>query len=146
MTGTQQVPISHVCDLDENKSEDIPAEKNLLQVCSTDVGKSESVIVDESSTEESETESVHKSTNTNEEKYEIGKTQNEEPLVTDNKVINKPSYFNLFKCGKNILNRLDTTCEQACTATSRDKYYTEMYKALTDYNDHTNTPLFNQKI
>ena len=28
-------------------------------------------------------------------------------------------------------------------ATSKDKYYTEMYRTLTDYNDRINTPLSN---
>ena len=39
--------------------------KNLSQVCSADESKSESVIVDESSTEESESEIFHKSINKN---------------------------------------------------------------------------------
>ena len=30
--------------------------------------------------------------------------------------------------------------------TSRDKYYTEMFKTLTDYNYHKNTPLSNANI
>ena len=69
--------------------------------------------------------------NTSKEKYAIDETEYEEPLVTDNPVIKEPSYFNLFERGKNLSNRIDATCEQACMATSRDKYYTEMYKALT---------------
>ena len=44
MTGTQQITILHVCDLDERKSKEILAEQKLSQVCSTDKGKSESVI------------------------------------------------------------------------------------------------------
>ena len=67
-------------------------------------------------------------------------------MVTDNPVIKEPRYFNIFECGKKILNRLDAMCEQACMATSREKYYTEMYKTLTDYNDRNNAPLFNEKI
>ena len=74
-------------------------------------GKSKSVIVDERSTEESESESVHKSINTNKEKYAIDETEHEEPLVKDNPVIDEPIYFNLFKCGNNILNKLDAMCE-----------------------------------
>ena len=31
-------------------------------------------------------------------------------------------------------------------ATSRDKYYTEMCRILTDYNGHKNTPLPNANI
>ena len=122
----------HVCDSDERESKGIIADENLSHVCSADEIESESVIVDESSTEESESESVHKSTNTNKEKYVFDKTEDEEPLVTNNPAINQPSYFNLFECGKNLLNKLDAACEQVCMATSRDKYYTEMFKTLTD--------------
>ena len=67
-------------------------------------------------------------------------------MVTDNPVTNEPNYFNTFKCGKDILNRLNTTCERACMATSRDRYYTEIFKTLTDYNDRNNTELSNAKI
>ena len=52
-TGTKQIPISHIYDLDERKSKEILVDENLLQVCSTNEDESESVIVDESSTEES---------------------------------------------------------------------------------------------
>ena len=61
VTGTQQIPISHVCDSDESKSKGITVDENLLRVCSTDESKSEIVIVDENSTEESESESICKS-------------------------------------------------------------------------------------
>ena len=50
MTVMQHIPISQICDLYQRKSKDIIADKNLLQTCSADKGKSESVIVDESST------------------------------------------------------------------------------------------------
>ena len=72
---------------------------------------------DEISTEESESESFHKSINNKKEKYAIDETKHEEPSVTDNPVINELIYFNLFECGKNILNRLDAMCEQSCMAT-----------------------------
>ena len=64
MTGTQQIPISCVCESDQIKPKDILAKKNISQVCSTDEGESESVIFNESSTEDNESESVHKSINT----------------------------------------------------------------------------------
>ena len=63
MTITQQILISQVCVSDESESKEILANKNLLQVGSTDEGKPEGDIVDESSTEESESESVHKNIN-----------------------------------------------------------------------------------
>ena len=65
MTGTQQILISHVCDLDGSESKGNIADENLPQVCSTDEIKPESVIVNESSMEERKSESVHKSINTN---------------------------------------------------------------------------------
>ena len=37
-------------------------------------------------------------------------------------------------------------CEQAFMATSRDRYYTEIFNTLTDYNDLKNTPLSNSEI
>ena len=57
--------ISHVCDLDKIESKGIIAEKNLLQVFSMDDSDSESVIIDESSTEESKSDFFHKIINTN---------------------------------------------------------------------------------
>ena len=68
------------------------------------------------------------------------------PQVVDNVVINETSYFNLFNCNKNISYRLDSMCEQARMATSIDRYYMEMYKTLTDYNDCNNKPLQNKNI
>ena len=100
----------------------------------------------EISREESKSEIIHERINTNKEKYVIDKTEHGEPLVTDNPVINDPRYFHLFECGKNILNRIDSMCKRACMATSRDRYYTEMFNTLTDYNDHKNTPLSNANI
>ena len=46
---------------------------------------------------ESESINVHKSINTNKVKYEIDETENEEPPVTDNPVINETNYINLLK-------------------------------------------------
>ena len=88
------------------------------------------VIVDESYTERSKSEWVHKSINGK--KYAKNETEHKENLVPDNPVVKEPSYFNLFECGKNLLNRLDATCERVCMANSRNKYYTEILKTLTD--------------
>ena len=57
----------------------------------------------------------------------------EEPTVTHDPIFFKePIYFNIFKCGKNILNMFDSMCEQVCMATPIDKYYTKMYETLVD--------------
>ena len=110
MIVTQHIPILKVCYLDNNESKGIIADKNLSQVCSTDKSKSESAIVNEISTEEGESESVRKSINTNNEKDAIDKTKDEEPSVADNPVVDETIYFNLFKCGKNFLDKRDATC------------------------------------
>ena len=68
------------------------------------------------------------------------------PLVIDKPVINEVRYFNLFYCGRNILNGIDATSKWVCMPTSIYRYYTEMFKTLTDYNDRNNTPLLNKKI
>ena len=99
MTGTQKLMISHVCDSDKSKSKGIISDKNLSHVCSTEKIESESGIVDEISLEDSESESIHKSLNTNKEKDAIDETDHKKPLIIDNSVINEPSYFNPFKCG-----------------------------------------------
>ena len=44
-------------------------------------------------------------------KYANNETNNEETSVTDNSVINVPSYFKLLECGKKVLRKLDATCE-----------------------------------
>ena len=61
ITGTQQILIYQVWDLDKSESKGIIADKNLLQVFSMDERESESVINNEISTEKSESESIYKS-------------------------------------------------------------------------------------
>ena len=53
MSGTQQIPVPHVCDSDKSKSKGIISDKNLSQVYSTDESESERVIADEISTKDS---------------------------------------------------------------------------------------------
>ena len=77
ITGTQQIQISHVCDLDKSKPKRIISNEKLLQGCYTDNIESEIVIANEGSTEESKSESVQKSINTNKEKYAIYETEDE---------------------------------------------------------------------
>ena len=69
-------------------------------------------------------------------------TEYEEYLVT-NKVL---SCFNIFKCGRKILNILGVVYEQAYMDTTKDKSYTKMLEMLVDYNDRNNVPLSNERI
>ena len=63
MTGTKHVLILHVCYTDKSKSKDFLVDMTLSQVCSTDEYESKGIIVYESSTEESESEFIHKNIN-----------------------------------------------------------------------------------
>ena len=88
MTHMQQIPLSQVCSSDESEIKVITAEKNLQRVFSTGESEPERDIVNEIYTDESESEGIQKSINTNELKYEIDKIEDEEPSVTYNTVIN----------------------------------------------------------
>ena len=109
MTGAKQIPISNVCSAEQNKSKEFLLNKNLLQICSTDEDESKIIIFDESSMEESGSERGQK--NVKKEKDAKNEVYNERTLVNDNPVVKKPRYFNIFECGRNLLNKLDATCK-----------------------------------
>ena len=144
MTGSQHITIFHVCSTDESESEEFPVEKTLPQICYMNKDKSKIIIVDESSTEDNESECLHKSINR--EKYANNEANYEEPSITYDPVVKELSYFNIFECGKNLLNKLESTRKRACMATPRDKYNTKIYETLVDYNDHNNAPFSNENI
>ena len=54
--------------------------------------------------------------------------------------------FNISERGKNLLNNLDATYERACMATTKDKYYTELYRTIKDCNYCNGTSLSNENI
>ena len=54
MNATKQIPILHLCSMEESELKEFLVYKNLLQVCSTDEDEPKGIIVDESSTEEGE--------------------------------------------------------------------------------------------
>ena len=125
MAAMKQIPTSHVCSTDEFKLKESPVDKNLSQICSTDKSKLKQspvdenvsqicstekdelkgIIVDKCSTEEEKQECVH--ININKQKDAKNEEEYEEYSVTDE----VPSYFNIYKCGKNPLNRLDVLYE-----------------------------------
>ena len=79
-----------------------------------DENKSKMVIIDACYLENIESKSAHIVVYTSKVKNANNETRDEEPLVTDNSVITAPSYFKVFECAKNFLNKIDATCEQAC--------------------------------
>ena len=56
------------------------------------------------------------------------------------------SYFNIFKCGMNILSRLDVTYELSCTATPKKEYYMYLLETMIEHNDCSKTPLLKEKL
>ena len=56
------------------------------------------------------------------------------------------SYFNIFECGRNILDKLDVTYQQAFMATPKDKYYNMLLDNLINDNNHKGKPLSNEKL
>ena len=78
----------------------------------------------------------------NKQKDANNKAEYEGYSVTDE----MPRYFKIFECGKNIFSRLDVAYEQACMATPKDKYNTNMLEILIDHNDRHNVTLSNEKL
>ena len=56
------------------------------------------------------------------------------------------SYFNIFKCGRNILDRLDVTYERACMANPKDKYYRTLLETLVYEKNRNGALLSNEKL
>ena len=140
MTGMKQIPTSHVCYTDKSELKEFLVDKMLSHICSTDEDESKAIIVDECSTEEDESECVHK--NINKQKNEKNEAKYEEYSVTDE----VPSYFNIFKGGRNILNRLDLTYERSWMTTQEEEYYRDLLETMNEHNDRTNTPLSKEKL
>ena len=69
---------------------------------------------------------IIRSQNINKQKDANKETEYEESSVTDE----VPSYFNIFECVRNILNRLDVTYERACMATQEEEYYTDLLETM----------------
>ena len=65
-------------------------------------------------------------------------------MIKTNVTDEVPRYFNIFKCGRNIFNRLDLKYKRECMTSTKKN--TKMLETLADYNDHNNAPLYNGKL
>ena len=69
--------------------------------------------------------------------------EHKKPSVTE-KVT---SYFNIFECRRNQLDKLDVTYQRALMATSaQDEYYKEMTKTIIKANIQSDRKICNEKI
>ena len=55
-------------------------------------------------------------------------------------------YFNIYECGRNILDRLDVTYQRAFMATPKDRYYNAFLDTLVKDNNLRGKPLSNENI
>ena len=108
--------LSENCSTDISKSKRNNVNKNLLQNNSADI--SENTITELKDEEHKETAVTKK--------------------VKD--------YFNIYECGRNLLDRLDVTYQQAFMATPKDKYYNALLDTLVKDNNLRGEPLSNEKI
>ena len=56
------------------------------------------------------------------------------------------SYFNIFECGRNLLERIDVIYQQAFMATPQEKYYNALLNNLVEDNNCKGAPLSNKKF
>ena len=73
---------------------------------------------------------------------ELKDKEYKEPSVT--KEVKR--YFNIFECGRNILDWLEVTYKRAFMSTPQDKYYTEMLENLVKMNYLRGEPLSNERL
>ena len=108
---------------DEDESKEIIVHENLSENKSKDVSESECNI-------------FHKTLSQNNfadvpvnDVTELKDNEHKEPSVTEKLT----SYFNIFECGKNLLDQIDVMYQRAFMATSaQDEYYKEMKKVLSN--------------
>ena len=54
--------------------------------------------------------------------------------------------FNVFECGRNILDRIDVTYQRAFMANPQEKYYTRLLDNLVETNNCNDETLSNENL
>ena len=130
------VPSLNVIATYEEESKHIIVHEGLSESCSTNERESKHRIANE-------TWSQKNSADVSE--YTI--TEQKDKEYKETSVTKKvTSYFNIFECGRNLLDRLDVTYEQECMDTTKDKYYSMLPNTLVDDNNRKGKPLSNEKL
>ena len=113
-------PSSNVYSTDEDESKCIIVDEGLSQSCSTNEVESKRSIVNENL---SRKDSADMDELCSTEKYisEYTITEQKDADYKEFSVTKEvTSYFNIFECGRNLLDRLDVTYERACMATPKE--------------------------
>ena len=130
-------PSSNVNVTDKYESKEIIVHKNLSENQSKNVSESECNIVHKTL---SQNNSVDVPDNVI---TQLRDDEHKEPSVTQ-KVT---SCFNIFECGRNLLDQLDVTYQQVFMETSvQDEYYREMTKSLIKANIGSDGKIRNENI
>ena len=129
-------PSLNVNPTDEDESKRIIAHEGLSDNCSTDVRKSEHNIVNKTLSQKNYAD-VSEYTIT-----ELKYKEYKESSVTKE----VKSYFNILKCGRNILDQLDVTYQRAFMATPKEKYSNAFLDTLAKDNNIKGEPFSNDKI
>ena len=61
-------------------------------------------------------------------------------------VLNYFNAFDVFKCGRNILDRNNVSYERLGMATPKEEYFGDMLHQLIEHNHRHGTPIFNEKL
>ena len=129
-------PSSNVNSTDKYESKRIIVHKGLSDNCSTHISKSKQNIINETLSQKNYADISEYTI------AELKDKEYKEPSVTKE----VKSYFNIFECSRNILDRLDVTYQQAFMSTQQDKYYNVLLYTLVKDNNCKGKPLSNDKI
>ena len=121
--------------MDKEESKEIIVHETLSENNSTSINKSERNIVYKTLSQNNSVD-VPENTIT-----ELKDEEHKEHSVTEK----MKSYFNIFECGRNILDQLEVTYQRAFMATQEDEYYKDMTKSLIKTNNKGGK-LCNEKI
>ena len=104
-------PSSNVNDTDEDESKEIIVQKTLSENNSKNVRESERNIVNKPLSQNNSADAPENNI------MELKDGDHKEPSVTKEVT----SYFNIFECGRNLLEKLDVTYQRALMDTPKDK-------------------------
>ena len=139
-------PSSNFYSTDEDKSKRIIVHKGLSQSCSTNEDESKQSIVNKTLSH-NYCADVDKLCSTEKDISECTITEQKDAEYEESSVTKEVlSYFNIFGCGRNLLDRLDVTYERACMSTPKNKYYTKLLKTLVGDNNRNGAPFSNENL
>ena len=129
-------PSSNLNVTDEDESKEIIVHETLLENNSTEISESERNIVNGTLSQNNSAD-VTENTIT-----ELKDEEHKEHSVTEKVKI----YFNIYKCGRNLLDRLGVKYQREFMATPKDKYYNTLLDTIVKKNYLRGEPLSNQNI